>query len=218
MMINTLYLILALCISANAFAETTTFYVARHGQTESNAEGRIQGQTNTQLSEKGRQEAKLLGTELKNIPFSIAYASDLDRARDTAAIVVEGRNIQLITDKRIRERFYGPWEGKLRQDRDQASLEAQKQNVETDEEMRKRTFSFLDDVATTHPGKTILIVSHAGVMRGLLSQVMKIEEASTKFNIGNTAYFILQNQDGSWSVSDLHGISILENAGALKGD
>lgn len=57
-------------------------YLVRHGETDANRDGIIQGQLNTPLNDIGRKQASLVGEALRDIPFDIAYSSDLDRATD----------------------------------------------------------------------------------------------------------------------------------------
>ena len=65
-------------------------YIARHGETVWNREGRIQGHTDVGLSGRGLEQARLLAERLKPVRFDAAYASDLSRASDTAAAILEG--------------------------------------------------------------------------------------------------------------------------------
>jgi len=88
----------------------------RHGETEWNAEGRVQGQTESVLSERGRvhaqQQAELMAPILAHNPPCIV--SPLKRTRQTADIALGGRDYQ--TDDRLKEIFAGDWEGHLRAD------------------------------------------------------------------------------------------------------
>lgn len=87
-------------------------YIVRHGLTEWNTEGRLQGQTDVPLCEAGREQARALRERLLVVPFAAAYSSDLSRARETAEIVLEGRGVPLTTTAALREISVGPWEGR----------------------------------------------------------------------------------------------------------
>ena len=63
-------------------------YMTRHGETVWNAEGRIQGHTDIDLSPRGRTQAQALGQRLEDVDFDAVYSSDLIRARETADIIV----------------------------------------------------------------------------------------------------------------------------------
>ncbi|KAB5596248.1 hypothetical protein CTheo_233 [Ceratobasidium theobromae] len=87
-------------------------YMIRHGETDENRQGIIQGQMDTQLNDAGRNQAKLAGKALKGVHFVRAYSSDSSRAADTAqAIVAHHPKCELILDARIRERYMGSLSG-----------------------------------------------------------------------------------------------------------
>lgn len=67
-------------------------YIIRHGETQWNVEGRLQGQTDTELNENGIRLAKITAEGMKEIPFDLGISSPLTRAKKTAEIVLEGRN------------------------------------------------------------------------------------------------------------------------------
>ena len=86
-------------------------YIIRHGETAWNVEGRLQGQTDTELNENGVRLAKVTAEGLKNIPFDLGISSPLRRAKHTAELVLAGRNVPLTTDDRLMELSFGSWEG-----------------------------------------------------------------------------------------------------------
>ena len=88
-----------------------SWYLIRHGETEWNRSGKIQGHSDVPLSEHGRRQMRILGTRLTGCAFSTVYASDLSRALESAAIIVEGRETSIETDSDLREFSYGDWEG-----------------------------------------------------------------------------------------------------------
>jgi broad specificity phosphatase PhoE len=85
--------------------------LARHGVTEWNQANRYQGHQDVPLSDLGRQQAARLGERLRSEAISAAYTSDLARARDTAAIALEGRGVPLVATPALREINFGAWEG-----------------------------------------------------------------------------------------------------------
>lgn len=87
-------------------------YIIRHGETNENRMGIIQGQMDTQLNEAGRYQARITGEALKNVNFIAAYSSDSSRAADTArAIVAHHLDCELVLDSRLRERYMGSLSG-----------------------------------------------------------------------------------------------------------
>ena len=92
---------------------TVTFYVTRHGETLLNHLHKAQGWVDSPLTEKGIQTATQLGLQLKDVQFSAAFSSDTSRALQTGKniLTAQGRNdLQVITDKRLREWCLGRWE------------------------------------------------------------------------------------------------------------
>ncbi len=87
-----------------------TLYLVRHGQTAWNEDGRIQGQTDTALSEAGKLEAEELARWLDRQTFDAVVSSDLTRARATAAILVPDTEVQTLPE--LRELHFGQWEGR----------------------------------------------------------------------------------------------------------
>ena len=93
--------------------------VARHGETDANKEGRLQGQMDTFLNEFGMRQAKAAGKALKDVTFHQAYSSDLERAKKTCQLIVDENKSpaitseQIIQDELIKERNFGEFENKL---------------------------------------------------------------------------------------------------------
>ena len=86
-------------------------YIMRHGKTDWNEKRKLQGRTDIPLNEEGIGMAKKAAEECKNIHFDICYCSPLIRARTTAQIVLEGRNVPIVTDDRLMEMGFGEYEG-----------------------------------------------------------------------------------------------------------
>lgn len=90
-------------------------YVIRHGQTYFNIFNKLQGWSNSPLTDKGRHEAEVIGDKLSKTHFSVAYCSDTTRAIDTANIVLKHNQAaspkEPITSSLLRETFYGYYEG-----------------------------------------------------------------------------------------------------------
>ena len=86
-------------------------YIMRHGKTDWNAAHRLQGHTDIPLNEEGRHMAIEARETYKDLHFDICYCSPLSRAKETAELFLEGRNIPIIPDDRLREIGFGIYEG-----------------------------------------------------------------------------------------------------------
>ncbi len=89
----------------------TTIFLARHGQTDWNAERRWQGHADPPLNDRGRAEARALAESLAEIGIEAIYSSDLVRARETAEIVGLCLGVAIAVDPRLREVDVGEWSG-----------------------------------------------------------------------------------------------------------
>ena len=144
----------------------TTLLLARHGETDWNRELRIQGSSDIELNELGRRQAQLLAQELTDVELDAIYASDLSRARATAAAVAAAHGLEVRLDPRLRERSFGSWEGLTREDIAEFPPGA-RHDGESDEAVRERMLAAVAEIAAAHPGEQVLIVSHGGALNTL---------------------------------------------------
>ena len=99
-------------------------YITRHGQTEWNILGKLQGSADSPLTEKGITDAKRLAARIADIPFDVVYTSDLFRAKHTADLITEGRELPRKELVELREMRMGDWEGSMLSDLSQTNPEA----------------------------------------------------------------------------------------------
>jgi 2,3-bisphosphoglycerate-dependent phosphoglycerate mutase len=151
----------------------TTLLLVRHGETDWNRDGRWQGQSDTQLNDVGRAQARELADRLSDV--DVVYSSDLARARETAAVASERLGLEVRVEPRLRERAFGAWEG-LTTDEIEADFAEQHQrwkagegfgaeDAEPFDVFAARVQSVLDDILERHPGERVLIVAHGGTIR-----------------------------------------------------
>jgi broad specificity phosphatase PhoE len=146
----------------------TALLLVRHGETDWNAEGRLQGHTDRPLSDYGRRQARELGDRLKNEELQdgaleAIYSSDLARARETAEIVGERLGLPVVLDPDLREKDWGTWEGLTSVERDRVEFVG-----ETTEAHQERILRALRRIAERHAGDArVLVVTHGGSMRRL---------------------------------------------------
>ena len=140
-------------------------YVTRHGQTDWNVQGKTQGRTDIELNEVGIKQAKQTKEELKNVDIDLIICSPLKRAKQTAEIINEGRNIQIIFDNQIIVRNFGEFEGKKIKFDEFWDYNAHPryQRAETIQEIISRISNFLDKIKEEYKDKNVLLVTHGGV-------------------------------------------------------
>src|SRR6185312_8770596 len=88
-------------------------WLARHGETDANAEGRVQGTIDPPLNDRGREQARELAREAASLGLRALYTSHLRRARETADIVGAELGLEPRVDERFAESWRGEWEGRL---------------------------------------------------------------------------------------------------------
>lgn len=138
----------------------TTLLLVRHGETDWNADGRLQGQTDRPLSDFGRRQARQLADDLAGEELDAIYASDLSRARETAEIVAARLGLPVVLDSDLREKDWGTWEGLTAVERDRVEFVG-----ESTEQHLERTLKALRRIADRHPYDRVLVVTHGGSMR-----------------------------------------------------
>jgi broad specificity phosphatase PhoE len=146
----------------------TTLLLVRHGETDWNAEGRLQGHTDRPLNDHGRTQAKVLAEELAAQEIAAIYSSDLARARETAEIVADRLQLPIVVDADLREKNWGSWEGLTPGERERIAYVG-----ETTPEHRERTLRAVRRIADLHPGSsTVLVVTHGGSVRRVQAAVL----------------------------------------------
>lgn len=205
--------------------QLTTLYLVRHGQTDWNVKGIIQGQQNSHLTDEGIEQARSLSQEFKDIHFQAAYASDLERAVKTAEIVAAPHHLKPIHMAGLRERCAGVLEGKsVQEKRDLYGgkvIEFEELNeddrldyrlaegMETDNEVLDRLLPALHTIADRHQGETVLVVSHGAAMRILLYHLgFATHKQLAAGSIRNTGYVKLVSDGKSFKVVNTEGISL----------
>jgi 2,3-bisphosphoglycerate-dependent phosphoglycerate mutase len=162
-------LIVSSVFASTAFAQLTV-YVVRHGQTEWNKEGRIQGSTDNPLNSTGREQAGATARALADVKLDAVYTSSHKRARETAA-TFEGRAPITAMDE-MRERSYGKFEGSSEKDQANVADWNKRRFVWTDdmdggeslENQSKRAEAAIAKIRERHQkGGTVLLVGHGGI-------------------------------------------------------
>lgn len=161
-------------------------YLVRHGETDSNKKRLLQGRSDCELNEYGRELARKTQQGLKDVPFDAAYTSPLKRAKETAQILIGDRDIPLYEDERICEIGFGEYEG-LCADRAHYSIPDPKflsfffdppsyvapPGGETLEQVQHRVGEFLKELYGRKECReqTILISTHGCALRAMLSVI-----------------------------------------------
>jgi probable phosphoglycerate mutase len=164
---------------------STRVVVVRHGETEWNRLGKQQGHLDSPLTELGRRQAEVMAAGLKTHQIDCFYASDLGRAVQTADIISREIGLPYTTDSRLRERHLGVMQGLTMEEFARKYPEEAVLYHDTDPDYRipegesirdryRRHVAGLEDLAARHPGKTVLVVAHGGVLISFLHKALDL--------------------------------------------
>lgn len=142
--------------------------LTRHGQTEWNVEGKVQGRVDIVLNENGIKQAIETSKKLENEEIDLIICSPLNRTKQTAEIIKGNKNIPIICDNGLIERDFGEFEGLNKANFDFEGFWSYKNNykyekAENIEEFFNRIYNFLDRIKIEYSDKKILLVAHGGV-------------------------------------------------------
>ena len=204
-------------------SDYATLYIVRHGQSHANVNKIISGHFDSPLTELGEAQAQTLGEKLRDIHFDAVFSSDLVRAKRTAELAQLERKLVVQTTTLLRERSFGSYEGKshaLFDEENKELLEMRK--LLSKEEREKVAFGgtgesgtqligrlllFLREVSVAYPGKTILIVTHGGMLQALLVHLgWSTYEGLPMRGIQNTSYIMCACDGVNFILEDTYGI------------
>ncbi len=162
--------------------KTIHYYFVRHGETLFNLHHRLQGQCDSPLTEKGIQQVIQTKEKLKQIHFQHTFISTSERTRDTADILLEGRQVKTIIDDRLKEIYFGELEGshylENQEMQNQRFNEVHYSDIggEDAQDVKKRLRQFLRDTTDIcEDGENVLLVSHANIYTILLEEFFQID-------------------------------------------
>ena len=180
-------------------SQVTRVLAIRHGETAWNVDTRVQGHLDIPLNDTGRWQAHRLALAVAEEGIEVIYASDLLRALETAQAVARGSGREVITDTGLRERGFGIFEGctfaEVEQRWPKQSARWRKRDLdfgpeggETLRAFYERCIGTATRLAATHPGQTIALVAHGGVMDCLYRAASRVElNASRTWELGNAS-------------------------------
>ena len=183
----------------DAAQQVTRVLAIRHGETAWNVDSRIQGQLDIPLNETGRWQARRLARAVAEEGISAVYSSDLLRAFETARSVARGCGQPINTDTGLRERGFGVFEGLTFREIEQRWPEQSERWRKRDPEFGPEGGEMLRDfyarcvetatrLAAAHPGETITLVAHSGVMDSLYRAASRVAlDAPRSWQLGNAS-------------------------------
>ena len=187
----------------------TKLYILRHGESEWNVLGKVQGQEDTSLTDRGREQAKKAAERLAEEEIDIIYSSDLKRAYDTAKAVGTELDLEVNKLSSIREIHFGIWQGldlktiRERYEDDYILWRKEPQNLkiengETLQAVQDRAVKDIKKLVEENSGKNILLESHGTAIKTFIIGLLDMDMSSyCKFTIGNTGISIIEFREFS---------------------
>jgi len=190
----------------------TQVILIRHGETVWNQQRRMQGHSDSPLSEIGVRQAQLLGRHLKQIAFSALYSSDSGRAQHTARSVAGFTGHDVILEPRLRERHFGVFEGLTGKEieanfpTDYARFKSRDQahvipGGESASQFRARVAACFDEIARRHNGDLVVVITHGLVLDVLYRAALGIPPELPRIHeLVNAGINRLRFDGGAWHI------------------
>jgi len=172
----------------------TRVFLIRHGATVFSAEDRFAGETDIELSDEGREQARKLAERLGTEKIAAVYASPLVRTLETARIVAKPHNLSVVRRDGLREISHGRWEQMTRQEVEEkfpeeaAAWEEDPYTFapaggESGLAVTARALPALVEIVRTHHDENVIIVSHKATIRLLLSSLLGFDPRRYRDNL-----------------------------------
>lgn len=208
----------------------TRIILVRHGETDWNATGRLQGHSDTPLNDVGRGQAQRVAARLATEPVQAIYSSDLARSYETAAFIAQAIRVGIATSPALRERCYGTWEGltpaeiQARYPEQFAEWRSGRMDFappggETRNQVLVRALMELQAIASRYRGETVVVVTHGGLCSVVLTHVMRTMEGDARGSAtqsiapaSNASLHTLEVTEDRWSVMAMNETNHLEAA------
>lgn len=201
----------------------TRLILIRHGQTEWNISGRYQGQSDVALTKDGIEQAKMLSEHFPVNHVDAIYASNLQRATRTAAIIAEHFGLKVHQEAVFRELSFGDWEGLTYEEIIHQWPEAMEKffqypdlleipNGETFQQVQNRAMERLDTILHDFEGgdHTVVVVAHGAILRTILAAQLNMSLRYVwRIRQFNTAVNIVRYDDGIPTIELMNSIAHL---------
>lgn len=173
---------------------STRVFLIRHGVTVLTAEDRFAGATDVELSDEGREQARLLAERLRPAKMTAVYASPLGRTVETAGFIAQPHGLEVVRRDGLREISHGHWEQMTRQEVDTKYPEEAAaweedpytfapEGGESGLAVTARALPVLLEIVRSHRGGRIAIISHKATIRLLLSSLLGFDPRRYRDNL-----------------------------------
>ena len=194
----------------------TIICLVRHGETDWNALGKLQGRTDIRLNETGILQAKECSEFLKTFQWDVIITSPLKRAKQTAEIINKNLDLSLIEMKEFVERDYGDAEGMLLEERTSTFQGKSYSNQEDRLTLNNRVMAGIQEINQRYAENNILLIAHGAVINAILAVLSKGKIGSGKTKLNNACISNIHFHQDRWRIKDFNQISHLSQYNKKK--
>jgi uncharacterized phosphatase len=182
----------------------TTICLIRHGETDWNVEGRLQGTTDTSLNAKGVKQAQACSTYLTSSSYDVLITSPLKRAKQTAEIINQQLQLPFHEMDDFKERSFGDAEGMTYESRRAVYPDKNYPNQEETTDFYNRVMTGLRKVTQLHPNQRVLLVAHGAVIKVILKTFSNDENILENNRLMNGCISNIHFENEKWNIKDFN--------------
>ncbi len=200
----------------------TRLIIVRHAESEHNLLNKIQGHHDSRLSARGVRQARRLARRIKRLKIDKIYSSDLGRAYATTLEVTKHTKLPIVRDPFLREILLGDWEGMTPEEVDKLYDKGYQRwlkkpsaclipKAEKIGHFRNRVTRRVREIARKNRGKTVLIVTHGGVITALLADWLgaEFDHLLLNLSIDNTSLTVVDETDTRTRLRQINDVAHL---------
>ncbi|MEK4701545.1 histidine phosphatase family protein [Solibacillus sp. FSL R7-0668] len=184
--------------------------LVRHGETDWNKLGKLQGHTDIALNENGMKQAEMCAQILKGNGYELVLTSPLKRAKQTAQIIAQKNALQIIEMPLFIERNYGDAEGMNYEERITKFPNRHYPNQESKEILAQRIIKGLEQITEQHSENKIILVAHGAVINCILAILSNNEIGSGKTKLANACLSKIEYKNSTWTIKSFNEITHLD--------
>lgn len=188
----------------------TIIYIARHGETDWNRTGRLQGATDIPLNDAGKEQAADCGLFFQDVSIEAIYTSPLKRASDTATIINEHLGLPIIELSEFKERAFGDAEGMTYEERSKVFPRKSYPNQEDFKVFSERLKRGLNKIHQAYPEQSVALVAHGAVIHTLFQMVENNRFFPQHAKLSNGGVSTIRYKDGHWWLDNFNQVNHLK--------
>lgn len=187
----------------------TSICFIRHGETDWNAQGKLQGKTDIPLNPNGKRQAAECGQFLNTDDYDVLVHSPLIRAKQTAEIINDKLNLPMVEMHDFAERSFGDAEGMTIDEREEIYPDRNYPNQEARSDFNERVMEGIAKVNQQYPNQRVLLVAHGAVIGAILSVLSDGEIGNGKTKLMNGCISNIHFQKEKWEIKDFNQVGHL---------